>query len=38
MVEKCEDTKRVMKNKTEHRRMTDNTMAKKKDIRTNSDR
>jgi hypothetical protein len=30
MVEKCEDTKRVMKNKTEHRWMTDNTMAKKK--------
>jgi hypothetical protein len=29
MVEKCEDTKREMKNKTEHRRMTDNTMAKK---------
>jgi hypothetical protein len=25
-----EDTKRVMKNKTELRRMTDNTMAKKK--------
>jgi hypothetical protein len=32
-----EDTKRVMKNKTELRRMTDNTMARKKDKRTNSD-
>jgi hypothetical protein len=30
MVEKYEDTKRVMKNKTEHWRMTDNTMAKQK--------
>jgi hypothetical protein len=38
MVEKYEDAKREMKNKTEHRRMTDNTMAKKKYKRTNSDR
>ena len=30
MVDKCEDTKRVVKNKTEHRRMTDNAMAKEK--------